>query len=760
MSPGPRSAGTDQDAALAADPAASASDLARIAAERPDLHPALAANPATYPDLLTWLATSPDQRVHAALAARGTAQPAVQNVAPAVPPRRPCGRRRRTPLLIGTAIVAVLALVVGGYWLGTRQSVRPGLAAHRPDQLALTDISSLGDSTRLTNASRTPVFAQLTATSRVAILHGDDGDALVIAAEDSNVPHMIVPLPVPAENCTGSADDVITCGGIEIQPARQIVRPVGSDDDRTAPPKSSATAPKQQSPSDGSSAHPADPQDGALARVDPGTSVGGVTLRKDGTLRVGDEQITLPEPLPTDAPIWAGTTPVPRTVAGMQVGTDHATVILHKHGMIALQGSTSLWEIRFSGNEAELNDVAHDARPILRDSVLIYATADGIRAIDVATGATRWQLPGSITVWEPRSDGIIVQTGGTLHFLRYGDTDSTADLTAAPHSTVAPEQITLAELENATVTVPAGCASFVVDGPGTDDRANAKPQDLAFRDGTYRSTANRPAYITLESVHTSVLDGKPVHLLRMQCFGGGSYGYDAFGLYSEDGKLLGALDPLGDDDEELPAMIYENRFEDVTFVGGTLQYTEPSVEVAKDMPCHGCAKSGSARATWLWNGSGFDLVDVAFTTSTGISRVPSAAQVTELTDVLAGDDAKAVAQRSGPGLEPILQDDDVRETLFVPGMRAGRCELMGGYRADAGDPGSYFIDDQMLELGTVTGTPGDPGDSICLVDYPTGSANPLTASDGATGRIALIVRADDVGRLHVHGIGKAFPSPY
>ena len=39
----------------ASDPGTSAHDMARIAAERPDLWPALAANPALYPDLRQWL---------------------------------------------------------------------------------------------------------------------------------------------------------------------------------------------------------------------------------------------------------------------------------------------------------------------------------------------------------------------------------------------------------------------------------------------------------------------------------------------------------------------------------------------------------------------------------------------------------------------------------------------------------------------------------------------------------------------------------
>lgn len=53
----------------ASDPGTSAHDMARIAAERPDLWPALAANPALYPDLRQWLGQVDDPAVKEALAA-------------------------------------------------------------------------------------------------------------------------------------------------------------------------------------------------------------------------------------------------------------------------------------------------------------------------------------------------------------------------------------------------------------------------------------------------------------------------------------------------------------------------------------------------------------------------------------------------------------------------------------------------------------------------------------------------------------------
>ena len=55
--------------AQAADPGTSAQDMARIAAERPDLWPSLAANPSLYPDLRQWLRQVGGEEVQKALTA-------------------------------------------------------------------------------------------------------------------------------------------------------------------------------------------------------------------------------------------------------------------------------------------------------------------------------------------------------------------------------------------------------------------------------------------------------------------------------------------------------------------------------------------------------------------------------------------------------------------------------------------------------------------------------------------------------------------
>lgn len=66
----PAGTATDPDAALAADRSTTPAELARLAAERPDLRGRIAVHPAAYPALLTWLAELGEPEVTAALARR------------------------------------------------------------------------------------------------------------------------------------------------------------------------------------------------------------------------------------------------------------------------------------------------------------------------------------------------------------------------------------------------------------------------------------------------------------------------------------------------------------------------------------------------------------------------------------------------------------------------------------------------------------------------------------------------------------------
>ena len=131
---------TDPDYLAAYSPTSNGETLARIAAERPDLHRLLAENPATYPELLEWLEGSNDPVVVAAARARRgysptpTAPsfmpapgPAFSAPAPAqwsYPPGMsyppgiqqqtpPSHRsRRKLPLVIGAGVLAIITAVV------------------------------------------------------------------------------------------------------------------------------------------------------------------------------------------------------------------------------------------------------------------------------------------------------------------------------------------------------------------------------------------------------------------------------------------------------------------------------------------------------------------------------------------------------------------------------------------------------------------------------------------------------------------------
>lgn len=158
---------TDPELFTASNPQSPPEELARIAAERADLHAVLAANPATYPELLVWLSNSPDPLVQQALAQRAARQsaqsaappppvptpqsppapPAAAYAAPApvhpLPPTgtevpevaQPARKQKRSPWLAVGIVSAVLALVAaaGGFayvqgWMGGGGAATPVLA--------------------------------------------------------------------------------------------------------------------------------------------------------------------------------------------------------------------------------------------------------------------------------------------------------------------------------------------------------------------------------------------------------------------------------------------------------------------------------------------------------------------------------------------------------------------------------------------------------------------------------------------------------
>ena len=75
--------------ALLDDPTTPASELARVAAERPDLRARVAGHPGAYPELLDWLAAQGDPAVAAAVAARRAGAAPAAPPAPAAPAEQP-----------------------------------------------------------------------------------------------------------------------------------------------------------------------------------------------------------------------------------------------------------------------------------------------------------------------------------------------------------------------------------------------------------------------------------------------------------------------------------------------------------------------------------------------------------------------------------------------------------------------------------------------------------------------------------------------
>ena len=123
--------GQDPDAEAAGRPTTSPAELARIAGQRPDLHPAIAAHPSCYPDLAAWITAQGGPASQSP--STGSQQPARPSAGPApqsssqqqeTPPDTPPGVRRRSvvkaiPIGIGATAVGTLA-GAGARWATRR----------------------------------------------------------------------------------------------------------------------------------------------------------------------------------------------------------------------------------------------------------------------------------------------------------------------------------------------------------------------------------------------------------------------------------------------------------------------------------------------------------------------------------------------------------------------------------------------------------------------------------------------------------------
>lgn len=154
-------------------------ELARIAAQRRDLHAALAANPAAYPDLVDWLRHSPDPAVLAALRVRDLfgVQAVDASVAPPPPPpaRPQPGVHTTTPdrtirkgsgrLVALIAAGALVAAVAGAVVVGHRDG-DTGSASGGDDSAYTTESGETGTLTPQPDATPTPTSSAPLGTVR------------------------------------------------------------------------------------------------------------------------------------------------------------------------------------------------------------------------------------------------------------------------------------------------------------------------------------------------------------------------------------------------------------------------------------------------------------------------------------------------------------------------------------------------------------------------------------------------------------------
>ena len=778
----------DRDAIAATDPATDLGELARIAAERPDLHPLLASNPSTYADLLVWLDQVGGEQVHTALAARRevadspVAQPA--RPAPSPPQEAPApvapvltseagpapavsaaavpGHRPRRRLLVVGAAAAVVLLVVGGvagYALG-RSGAYSG-HAERPGLGTVTNVSSLGED---------PALAPLDRAGSMAIEHDgltlvrlttDTADAVVALDPTSTSAYPAWMAPLPAEvtsdalSCWMEGDGLVCNDAVTIDLTTGAATPSGPE----AAAGQATTSASPLAPSAGGSTTVSS----LLEQTGTGTGTGTdtstdsndalVPLTVDGTSLVTADGTAVPGLTLTDgAPVWAAPTSLTRTVLGIDVGSDDAWAVSDGTVLAVVRDSTLLWSMPLDASAAAMTGLGTSTPPrwIVSDDALVTASPDGVTALSPDDGATLWSVDTPMTSWGGDGDSIAMVNGTDLALVTFASDTPVPDRLPAPAVTPAP---TWDDLADATLDVPADCASFALQ-PGTEGPAAA-----TFTDGvSSSSTQNLPSQsgsVTVGSVQPGVFDRRPVALATLECFGGGSYAYDSLAVYDADLRLIGSLEPWKS--REL-GVTQELQMEDVTTVGNTVTLTVPQIVLAGDQDCHACAGSGTAHVTATWADSRLTITDTVYDTPNGEVRVPDTASVQKVYDaVSAGDDVTA-AEHMSPDLVASLDarwgkpPTTLRAVHFPPGATITGCHLAGP--ADNGT--MYLPEGKIVAPGSLT-----PGDVVCPIasDQP-GSTALTTVENGSTSwHLWLVLRGKVDGSVEIIELGRNFSGP-
>ena len=707
----------DDDARAATDPQTPVTELARLAAERPDLHLALATNPATYEDLVRWLASSPDPQIAQAAQAR-LAESVIQG--PPDPLQAPAGEATGEEDTVHVGELSAQA---------SAQASAQGPDVNAPSASSPQHPDGPQPPGGKAPAATPPAEAAPAASTlaEAAGAAGTDSLSATPAATDSaSAPVSAVPASTdPALNAalTGTltpgrrprrrgrysrrriaviACSMVLCLALGVGGGWFLSLPTASQSSGLVPAvRASASLEAlhdyhlRRLNDDDSSQTLATVEGTTVARMTNGSRDVVVALPPEGS----SLQWAVPLPPATTSCAVDGSS---LTCGTLRISVSDGTVTADQEPVTDTSDQPADQDTVFTRAAGSSSRPAWCAQAQV-DTLLAGRTVDTTTVQLCSQGTDITATEGSKTLWSlslssteadlnamGTDSAPLLQLRGSTLVLARADGVYGVDARTGQTTWNVPAQVASWAMDGDTLLVEDGSrltsAVFGADaatptpGPVPTPDPGLTMEDIkdatlelpgycrtwlnglsgvpssgqvTFSDGSASRNPNIPPFATIKSVLPLVHQGRTLNLVAMSCNTGSPYTYNSIGLYDSSLSLLASIDQDG---YNVGGRLPDALVQNLEVIGSTVTFDLPGLGIyGDDSVTHSAARSATAHLAYVWDGTAFTRIDLSYTVPRGTVRPPSTKAVQAWYDHVAAGEDDAVADITDPELLKIIQ---------------------------------------------------------------------------------------------------------
>lgn len=704
----------DDDARAAADPQTPVTELARLAAERPDLHLALATNPATYEDLVRWLASSPDPQIAQAAQAR-LADSVIQG--PPDPVQAPAGETTGEEDTVHASELSTQASAQGPDVSAPSASSPQHPDGPQPPGGKAPAATPPAEAAPAASTSAEAAGAAGTDPLGAAPAATDAASALVSAVPASTDPALNAALTgtltpgrrsgrrrgrYSRRRIAVIACSMVLCLALGVGGGWFLSLPTAS--------QSSGLVPAVRASASLEALH-----DYHLRRLDDGDSsqtlatVEGTTVAR---MTNGSRDVVVALPPEGSSLQWA----VPLPPATTSCAVDGSSLACGTLRISVSDGTVTADQEPATGTSDQPADqdtvftraAGSSSRPAWCaqaqvDTLLAGRTVDTTTVQLCSQGTDITATEGSKTLWSlslssteadlnamGTDSAPLLQLRGSTLVLARADGVYGVDARTGQTTWNVPAQVASWAMDGDTLLVEDGSrltsAVFGADaatptpGPVSTPDPGLTMEDIkdatlelpgycrtwlnglsgvpssgqvTFSDGSASRNPNIPPFATIKTVLPLVHQGRTLNLVAMSCNTGSPYTYNSIGLYDSSLSLLASIDQDGYNvGGRLPDALVQN----LEVIGSTVTFDLPGLGIyGDDSITHSAARSATAHLAYIWDGTAFTRIDLSYTVPRGTVRPPSTKAVQTWYDHVAAGEDDAVADITDPELLKTIQ---------------------------------------------------------------------------------------------------------